>query len=150
MGVFSAINSSSSGMTAQRVWMDTISQNIANVNTTRTENGEPYRRKMVVFSESDSNTFSQYLTSASKKIIDGNQGGGVRVAKIVEDSSDFTIVHDPSHPDADEEGNVKMPNVNILEEMVNMISATRSYEANVTSMNAAKGMAMKALEIGNR
>ena len=148
MGVFSAINSSASGMTAQRVWMDTISQNIANVNTTRTENGDPYRRKVVVFNESDSNSFSQYLTNASKKVIVNSENGGVKVAGILEDKSDFIIVNDPSHPDADEDGNVKMPNVNVLEEMVNMISATRGYEANVTVMNATKGMAMKALEIG--
>lgn len=146
MGMFSAINSSASGLTAQRLRMDTISENIANANTTRTENGGPYRRKVVVFNEANK-PFSEYLSNSSKKAINNNSGG-VRVAKIVEDKSDFKKVYDPTHPDADSDGYVNMPNVDVLTEMVNMISATRAYEANVTAMNSAKGMAIKALEIG--
>ncbi len=146
MGIFSALDISASGLTAQRVRMDTISQNIANANTTRTADGTPYRRREVVFEErSDSNSFSQALETASNKL---NGGNGVRVSSIVEDPTEFKKVYDPGHPDADAEGYVNMPNVDIVTEMVNMISATRSYEANVTSVNATKSMALKALEIG--
>jgi flagellar basal-body rod protein FlgC len=146
MGYFSALDVSASGLTAQRLRMDTISQNIANANTTRTEKGTPYRRKVVVFEEKSPGTpFSQYLSESSKGRIAGN---GVRVARIDEDPSDFRKVYDPGHPDADNEGYVRMPNVDILTEMVNMISATRSYEANVTAINTTKSMAVKALEIG--
>lgn len=146
MGFFSALDIGASGLTAQRVRMDTISQNIANVNTTRTENGTPYRRREVVFEErNDSSSFSTALSNASNKL---SNGQGVRVSKIVEDSTDFKKVYDPGHPDADEDGYVSMPNVDVVTEMVNMISASRSYEANVTSVNATKSMALKALEIG--
>ncbi len=145
MGYFGSLDISSSALTAQRLRMDTISQNIANVNTTRTEDGTPYRRKVVVFEEKSPETpFSEYLNESSRKMA----GGGVRVARIIEDSSAFKMVYEPGHPDANEEGYVEMPNVDILTEMVNMISATRSYEANVTSINTTKSMAMKALEIG--
>ena len=146
MGFFSSLDIGASGLTAQRVRMDTISQNIANINTTRTEDGTPYRRKDVVFEErSDSNSFSSILSNASDKL---NSGQGVRVTKIVEDSTDFKKMFDPGHPDADADGYVSMPNIDVVTEMVNMISATRSYEANVTSINATKSMALKALEIG--
>lgn len=146
MGFFGSLDIGASGLTAQRVRMDIISQNIANVNTTRTEDGTPYRRKDVLFEErSGSGSFSDALSAASDKL---SNGQGVRVTKIVEDSSEFKKVYDPGHPDADEDGYVSMPNVDVVTEMVNMISATRSYEANVTSINATKSMAMKALEIG--
>lgn len=126
--------------------MDTISQNIANVNTTRTENGTPYRRKEVVFEErTDSGSFSSVMSNASNKL---NGGNGVRVTKIIEDPSDYKKEYNPGHPDADEDGYVSMPNIDVVTEMVNMISASRSYEANVTSINATKSMALKALEIG--
>jgi flagellar basal-body rod protein FlgC len=145
MGYFSSLNIGATGLTAQRLRMDTISQNIANVNTTRTEDGTPYRRKVVVFEEKSPNTsFSEYLNQSSKQLI----GGGVRVARVIEDRAPFKKVYDPGHPDADEDGYVEMPNVDVLTEMINMISATRSYEANVTSINTTKSMAMKALEIG--
>ncbi|HOK42039.1 MAG TPA: flagellar basal body rod protein FlgC [Thermoclostridium caenicola] len=146
MAVFNAFSISSSALTAQRLRMDIISQNIANVNTTRTADGTPYRRKTVVFAEREGTSFSQYLSEASK----GRYlaGGGVRVSAIVEDPSPFREVYDPSHPDADENGIVRMPNVEIVTEMVNMISATRAYEANITALNASKSMASKALEIG--
>ncbi len=144
MGFFGSLDIGASGLTAQRVRMDIISQNIANVNTTRTEDGTPYRRKDVLFEER-AGSFSDVLATASDKL---SNGQGVRVTKIVEDTSEFKKVYDPGHPDADEDGYVNMPNVDVVTEMVNMISATRSYEANVTSINATKSMAMKALEIG--
>ncbi len=146
MGAFSALEIGASALTAQRLRMDVISQNIANANTTRTEDGTPYRRRTVLFEErSQQAPFSEYLSDASKaKLV----GSGVRVSKIVEDGSPLKEVYDPGHPDADENGIVRMPNVDIVTEMVNMISATRAYEANVTMINATKGMANKALEIG--
>jgi flagellar basal-body rod protein FlgC len=146
MGYFSSMDISASALTAQRLRMDTISQNIANASTTRTEKGTPYRRKLVVFEEKTSNVpFAEYLSKSSK---DSYSGSGVRVAKIMEDSTPFKKVYDPGNPEADKEGYVQMPNVDIVTEMVNMISATRAYEANITSMNATKDMALKALEIG--
>lgn len=146
MGYFSSLDISASALSAQRLRMDVISQNIANVNTTRTEKGTPYRRRLVVFEEKNlTGPFSSYLSESSRgKFI----GRGVRVSRIIEDSSPYKTVYDPGHPDADENGYVKMPNINIVTEMVNMISATRAYEANVTSINNTKSMAMKALDIG--
>ena len=146
MGYLSALDIGASALTAQRLRMDIISQNIANANTTRTDKGTPYRRKDVVFEEKSSGVpFSEYLTESSKSMISGQ---GVRVAKIVEDGSPFKQVYDPGNPDADKNGYVQMPNVDIVTEMVNMISATRAYEANVTSINSTKSLALKALEIG--
>jgi flagellar basal-body rod protein FlgC len=146
MGYLKGLDTSASALTAQRLRMDTISQNIANANTTRTENGTPYRRKEVLFEEKGSNApFSQYLKDAEGS---NSAGNGVRVSQIVEDSSPFKQVYDPGNPDADQNGYVQMPNIDIVTEMVNMISATRAYEANVTALNSTKGMAVKALEIG--
>ncbi len=146
MGFFGALDIGASALTAQRLRMDIISQNIANANTTRTDKGTPYRRQDVVFEEKTGSVpFSSYLTDSSKQQF---IGGGVRVARIVEDQSDFKKVYDPGNPDADSEGNVLMPNVDTITEMVNMISATRAYEANVTSINTTKSLALKALEIG--
>jgi len=147
MGFFSAMDISASGLSAQRLRMDVISQNIANINTTRTENGTPYRRKLVVFEEKSlGSPFSSYLSKNSREKFAGT---GVRVSRIIEDSTPFRSVYDPGHPDADENGYVQMPNINVVTEMVNMISATRAYEANVTAMNSTKSMALKALEIGS-
>jgi flagellar basal-body rod protein FlgC len=147
MGYFGALDIGASALTAQRLRMDTISQNIANASATRTDEGTPYRRRLVVFRERKSGTapFSEYLTAASRERYIGS---GVKVAKIVEDGSPFKKVYDPGHPDADTEGYVEMPNVDIITEMINMISASRAYDANVTSINTTKSMAMKALEIG--
>ena len=145
MAFMNSINISASGLTAEKLRMDVISRNIANVNTTRTEDGTPYRRQVVVFQEDKkSMSFSDYLNDASKSIA----GSGVKVVGITEDKTPFKSVYDPGHPDADEKGYVKMPNVDIMTEMVNMISASRAYEANITAINSAKSMAMKALEIG--
>lgn len=146
MSFFSGIDTSASGLAAQRVRLDVISQNIANANTTRTAEGTPYRRKMVVFQEKQGSlSFEHYLSANQSKYSDVN---GVKVQRIVEDQRPLNKTYNPSHPDADAEGYVNMPNVNIVEEMVDMISATRAYEANITAMNASKSMAMKALDIG--
>ncbi len=147
MGFFGALDIGASALTAQRLRMDTISQNIANANTTRTENGTPYRRRLVIFEEkSEAVPFSEYLSASSRERYIGK---GVKVSRIVEDGSPLKRVYDPGNPDADAEGYVEMPNVDIITEMVNMISATRAYEANVTSINITKSMALKALEIGS-
>lgn len=143
MGMFGGIDAAASGMTAERLRMDVISNNIANVNTTRTNEGGPYRRQLVLFQpRTGQNSFSQVLSQQLEA------GSGVRVTGIVKDDSPLRRVYDPTHPDANNDGYVDMPNVNIVAEMVDMITATRAYEANVTSVNAAKSMAMKALEIG--
>jgi flagellar basal-body rod protein FlgC len=141
MNVFKSMSISASGLTAQRLRMDVISQNIANADTTRTAGGTPYRRRAVVF-QSRGQSFSAYLDKESA------QAGGVRAASVVEDPSPLKRVYDPQHPDADQDGYVELPNVDTTKEMIDMISATRSYEANVTAFNASKAMALKALEIG--
>ncbi|KGG80761.1 flagellar basal body rod protein FlgC [Caloranaerobacter azorensis] len=145
MGVFNAINISASGMSAERIRMDIISKNIANANTTRTSSGLPYRRKMVVFKEKNSKPFSYYLSNYSHKNLNGQ---GVKVSAIMEDKTPFKKVYEPGHPDADKDGYVLMPNVEVVKEMVDMISASRAYEANIAAINSSKTMAMKALEIG--
>lgn len=147
MSIFNAINISASGLTAERLRLDTISKNIANANVTRTANGGPYRRQVVVFKTKDAGTpFSQYLSQAGKgKTF---SPGGVEVVGIRNDNSEFKRVYEPGHPDADEDGYVLMPNVDIITEMVNMISSSRGYEANLTALNATKSMALKALQIG--
>ncbi|MFW6006705.1 MAG: flagellar basal body rod protein FlgC [Halanaerobiales bacterium] len=144
--MFSNFNISASGLTAQRLRMDIISGNIANVNTTRTDEGEPYRRKLPIFSEkgdSFTNKFNSYIKSGNS-----NSARGVEVEEISEDTSPFKQVYRPDHPDANENGYVEMPNINITSEMVDMIEASRAYEANVTALNTSKNMSMKALEIG--
>lgn len=145
MSVINGMNISASGMTAQRLRMDIISSNIANVNTTRDENGDVYRRKTVVFSEKSSESFDSVLKSKT-----GSSGlSGVKVTSINEDTKTaLNMVYEPSHPDANEDGYVSYPNVNTVTEMTNLISASRSYEANVTAFNATKNMALKGLEVG--
>ncbi|WP_449540003.1 flagellar basal body rod protein FlgC [Ferdinandcohnia sp. Marseille-Q9671] len=148
MSIFHSLNTSASALTAGRLRMDVISSNMANVDTTRGKlvNGEwqPYKRKMVV-QQPQGATFSSYL---SKAMNNSNVGNGVKVSRIVEDNTPSQLVYNPEHPDANEDGYVVLPNVDPLKEMVDLISATRSYEANVTVFNASKGMLMKALEIG--
>ncbi|GAA4871533.1 flagellar basal body rod protein FlgC [Paenibacillus vulneris] len=138
---------SSSALTAQRFRMDVISSNIANADSTRARmvNGKwvPYQRKLVTI-EPKQPSFEQALQNAQS----GSVGEGVKVTRIIEDTSPFKQVYNPTHPDADENGYVMMPNVDVLKEMVDMISATRSYEANVTALNASKSFITKALEIG--
>ena len=144
MGFLSSMDITSSALTAQRLRMDVVSQNVANINTTRDENGEPYRRRVPVFQAVDGGTFSSALNSS----LSGTAGKGVRVTDIVEDQSEFKLDYNPSHPDADEFGYVRLPNVELAREMVDMMSATRSYEANITVLNSTKTMAMSALDIG--
>lgn len=146
MGYFGALDISASGLTAQRLRMDTISQNIANVSTTHTKNGGPYRRKVALFEERVApGKFNGHLQSAAKG---DSIGLGVRVAGIFGDQAPFKKVYEPGNPDADADGYVLLPNVDTVTEMVNMISASRSYEANVTAINTTKSLATKALEIG--
>ena len=151
MSLMGSLNVSASGMSAQRTRMDIISQNIANVNTTRDENGDVYRRQTVVFAEKNDCNFESILT-AMKTGISGKAdplGDGVKITGIAEDHvTPMKMVYDPAHPDADEDGYVTMPNVNTVTEMTNLIDATRSFEANVTAFNATKNMALKGLEIG--
>jgi flagellar basal-body rod protein FlgC len=121
--------------------MDVISENIANINTTRTETGGSYRRKTVLFRERET-PFGLALGEAQ------NRFNGVKVSRVVEDDTPGTLVYEPEHPDANADGYVLMPNVNVVREMVDMISASRSYEANVTAMNVTKAMMNKTIDIG--
>ncbi|MGM0370439.1 MAG: flagellar basal body rod protein FlgC [Bacillota bacterium] len=142
MALFNGLNISASGLTAQRTRMDTISNNIANVNTTRTEEGGPYRRKMPVF--------ASRLKEEMGNINNQKQetGGGVEISEIRESSQQPKLRYKPNHPDADENGYVSMPNINIVSEMTDMMSASRAYEANVTAVDTSKQMAKSALQIG--
>lgn len=136
---------SSSGLTAQRKRLDSISSNIANVNTTRTPEGGPYRRKDVVFEAmTDTRNFGEILSSTSPQ----NDMQRVQVTDVVSDRGAPLMKYDPTHPDANADGYVAYPNINIMEEMANMIQATRAYEANVSALQATKDMALSALEIG--
>lgn len=143
MNFFDSLSISASGLSAQRTRMNLISSNMANINTTRTTSGEPYRRKDVLFEAQEVKGFKTVLDQKMQK-----GEGGVHVARIVEDEAPFIEKYDPGHPDANENGYVQMPNINIVEEMVNMISASRSFEANATAIKATKDMATMALEIG--
>jgi flagellar basal-body rod protein FlgC len=123
--------------------MDVIAENLANSSTTRTASGDPYRRKYVVFQErANDRDFASFFNKARKV------PGGVRVLYIGEDQSEFKYDYDPAHPDADENGYVRLPNVEVVQEMVDMMAAFRAYEANITALNAFKDMAVKTLEIG--
>ncbi len=145
MSLFRAMGVSASGLTAERLRMDVIANNIANINTTRGADGEPYRRRTVVQSERP----ADFSTVLAREIGNGVQpGAGVRVTAIVEDPSPFKLKYDPGHPDADERGYVRLPNVDLLQEITDMMLSTRVYEANVTAFNASKAMALRALEIG--
>lgn len=147
MSMFSAFNINASGLTAQRYRMDVISENVANASTTRTADGTPYRRKVVTFEEKGGQTaFSRVLGQAAYN--HGYSGQGVKVAGVFQDyETEMNMVYDPSHPDADENGYVTYPNVNIITEMTNMIDASRAYEANSTAFNASKSMALQGLEL---
>ena len=144
MSFLDALQTSASGLSAQRLRMNLISSNLANVNTTRTEDGGPYRRKDAVFeAKASQDDFGRQLND---RLNEANVG--VEVTEIRNDNRSPIIKFDPNHPDADSEGFVALPNINVVEEMVNMISATRSYEANVTAIKATKDMASNAMEIG--
>ena len=173
MSFFNSLNVSASGLTAQRARMDIISQNIANANTTVTSEGGPYRRQAVVLQASDSGSFNNaigqalnfnslgnnsvpFRNNAQNSISAANQNGrindftpsGVVVQRIHTDETPGPLVHDPAHPHADENGYVRMPNVNTVYEMVNMISASRSFEANITAISTTRSMINRTLEIG--
>lgn len=152
MSMFHSMNTSASALTAQRLRMDLVSSNIANAQTTRARLNvdgeyEPYRRKLAVL-QPDEQSFQSHLQRASNIEKNSSVGNGVRVQNIVEDDEPFKQVYNPLHPDANAEGFVQLPNVDPLQEMVDLMGSTRSYEANVTALNASKGMLMKALEIG--
>jgi len=163
MGMFTSFDITASGLTAERYRMDTIAENIANANTTRTGDGTPYRRKVVEFetkdSKQDRHSFGRVLstivgTGRAQQRHDRNVvsddliGYGVKIPTIVEDTtSPMNMVYDPSHPDADENGYVTYPNVNTITEMTNLIDANRAYEANATAFNASKSMATTGLSI---
>jgi len=136
MDSFGVLRISASALDAQRIRMNLIASNMANVHTTKTEEGGPYKRKDVIF------VSLPFESNRSREV------EGVRVAEIVEDLKPPLMIYDPGHPDADEEGFLSMPNINVIEEMVNMMIAVRAYEANVTAFNLSKGMFIKTLEIG--
>lgn len=147
MSIFKSFGVNASGMTAERYRMDIISQNVANANTTRTEDGTPYKRKIVTFYEKTTTPSSFGTIFAKSRGQD--VGDGVKVSGVYEDNTEeMKKVYDPSHPDADEDGYVWYPNVNIVTEMTNMIDSSRAYEANATAFTASKTIAMKGLEIG--
>ena len=156
MAFLSALNISASGMTAERMRLDVVSENISNLKTTRTEDGGQYKRKMVVFETVKERSFQDVLNGAARGVRGRNgqkigsigAAGGVRVAEIVEDDRDFKPVYDPLHPDADVDGYVMMPNIDLVKETIDGMSASRGYDANLTAFNAIKAMASKALEIG--
>lgn len=145
MAFLSSMNIAASGLTAQRMRLDIVAENISNINTTRTEDGGPYRRKMVVLQSVENSTFRNVL---SRAVGQRQPKAGVIVREIQEDQAPFTAVYDPEHPDADERGYVMMPNVDLIKETIDGMAASRAYEANVTAFNAIKAMASKALEIG--
>jgi flagellar basal-body rod protein FlgC len=142
MGLFNTLDISASGLSAERLRMDLIAGNLANVDTTRTASGGPFRRQLAVFQARD------YYTERAPGLQLPNAGGGVRVLKIVEDQSPLKQVYDPSHPDADADGYVFYPNVNPILELADLITASRAYEANLSCLETGKQMIMKALTIG--
>lgn len=139
MAFLNALNTVGSALTAERFRMNIISQNIANQNTIGTDGNDPYRRKQVIFEERQQ-SFSETLDAVS--------GGGVRVVRVDESKENFKPVYDPTNPEADEDGYVYYPNVNNTEEQIDLMEASRVYEANVTALSVVKAMAQKALEIG--
>lgn len=154
MAFLSSMNIIGSGMTAQQIRMDVISENITNINTTRTEEGGAYRRKTITFeAETGKNGFRMAMANAARRgRTVSNRGvdvaGGVKVTEIGEDESDMPLVYDPTHPDANEEGYVEMPNVTLVKEMTDAMSATQAFSADVTAFNALKQVISKAMEIG--
>jgi flagellar basal-body rod protein FlgC len=150
MSFFGALDISASGLSAERMRMDVTAENLANAETTRGANGQPYRRKEVVLQTAGQNGFSSALASAVGSVPgapSSQQAGGVQVSGIVEDQAAPRMVYDPGHPDANAQGYVAMPNVNPVTEMVDLISASRAYEANVTAMQTAKSMFAKTFDL---
>lgn len=171
MSLFQAMSASASALTAERLRLEVVSENLANIHTTRTAEGGPYRRRVVTMAPRGRTGFAAALQQflGRRRSMNGSLGAtggtgsaaggqrafmpaatGVQVDGIYADPRPFQQVYDPGHPDADENGFVLLPNVDLAEEMVNLLSATRAYEANVTAFNAARHMALRALEIGRR
>ena len=153
MSFLSTINIIGSGITAQHLRLDVISENVTNINTTRTEEGGPYRRKMVVFEAvSGRDTFrdamARAMSGAASNAGVNPTAGGVRVTEIVEDESPMKIVYDPTHPDADEDGYLELPNVDMVKEMADAMAATRAFASDVTAFNTLKSVISSGLEIG--
>ena len=148
MAFLSSLDISGSALTASRLRMDVISENLANASATRTENGGPYKRKMVVYQTADGNQSFQSALDGRMEDVSEAVPGGVKVTGIVEDQTPSTPVYDPSDPDADEQGYVQMPNVDPVNEILDMMSVTRAYSANISALDAVKSMASKALDIG--
>lgn len=150
MAFLSSLNIVGSGLTAQQLRLDVIGENITNMNTTRTEGGGPYRRKIVQFeAQGGRDTFRDIMARTERASNAGYEtAGGVVVTGIVEDPSEFTYVYDPDHPDANEEGYVEMPNVDSVMEITDAIAASQAYSANVTLFNTMKSVIAKGLEIG--
>ena len=145
MGLFDALSVSGSGLSAERLRMDVTAENLANAQTTRTANGGPYRRKVVTLQEAGGG-FDTALAAASS-VQSGSAPGGVEVAGIAEDTTPDRMVYDPGHPDADAQGYVTLPNVNPVTEMVDLITSSRGYEANVQALNASKQMFTRTLDL---
>ena len=150
MSFLSTLNISGSGMTAQQTRLDVISENIANMNTTRTEAGGAYRRKIVTMQAQDGrNDFRAAMARAQRVANTGyTTTGGVKITNITEDQSDLKLVYDPMHPDANENGYVELPNVDMVQEMADAMAASQAFSANVTVFNTLKGVIAKGLEIG--
>ena len=146
MAFMNAMSIVGSGMTAQQLRLDVVAENITNANTTRTEAGGPYRRKLVVMEEQPLSPFRSALQRAMNGV--QGQGGGVRVTEIVEDDSPFKLVYDPTHPDANEQGYVALPNVDTVLEMADAMAANQALSADITAFNVLKTVAAKGLEIG--
>jgi flagellar basal-body rod protein FlgC len=146
MGMFDGLEVSATGLTAQRLRMDVTAENLANAQTTRGTDGQPYRRKDVVLQEIPQGGFGASLAAAMGPR-SAQAPGGVEVAGIQEDATPGKLIYDPGHPDADARGYVRMPNVDTVAEMVDLISASRAYEANVTAMQASKQMFTKTLDL---
>jgi len=142
MGMLDIMKISASALKSQRTRMEVIATNLSNIHSTRTEDGGPYKKKEVVFGTSDVSDDKEFSGLLSRRV------EGVRVEEVAESEKSFEKVFDPGHPDADSEGYVTFPNVNLMEEMVDMVSATRAYEANVNVMNTTKAMFLKSLDIG--
>jgi len=145
MDLMKAMDIAASGMSAERARLNVISMNLANANTTRTASGGPYRRKTVIF---ETSPVARSFEDELKISLSDNEIYGVKVSGIIPVKGEFKKVYDPSHPDADKEGYVYMPNVNLVQEMVEMLNANRGYEANAAAIRTAKEMALRALELG--
>ena len=152
MAFMTAMNIVGSGLTAEQLRLDVISENVTNMNTTRTEAGGPYRRKMVVFQAEDGrNSFRNIMAAAQNGLVSNtgyNRTAGVKVTEIVEDQSDFKLKYDPTDPDANEEGYVELPNVDMVKEIADAMAASRAYASNVTAFNTLKSVLSSGLEIG--